>query len=517
MIAATVSEIHPAGLAGAVSERLEALAGERFAQRLMAGDASLWPESGSAAARLGWLDLPSSMAAELPSFDGLAEEILADGVRDVVLLGMGGSSLAPEVFASVLGEGEGRPRLTVVDTTHPATVAACIGAFPPETSLYVAASKSGTTVETLALLDTFWRATDHDGSRFVAITDEGSALADRAEAQGFRRCIVSPAEVGGRYSALSPFGLLPATLTGIDSADLLSQARAVGERADEAVELGVFLAEAVLAGRDKLTFLADAATTPLLPWLEQLLAESLGKKGTGLVPVFGEPEGAHHGPDRAFVRLGEAGSGAAELEADQELLAAGHPIARLLWSGVQAVGGEMLRWELATATAGAILGLDPFDQPDVDLAKRLAGSAMTDPVSIDDPKIVDAGDDQAFAQAVGQWLGEAAPGDYIALQAFLPPSVEVLATLEGLRANLAATGLPTTLGFGPRFLHSTGQLHKGGRGGVFCLQLFDGAGADVEVPDAGYTFRRLIDAQALGDARALAQRGRSVLRVRLGD
>ncbi len=177
----------------------------------------------------------------------------------------------------------------------------------------------------------------------------------------------------------------------------------------------------------------------------------------------------------------------------------------------------MMRWELAIATAGAILAVDPFNQPDVDLAKRLARAAMSESPAADDPPIVDAGDEQALARAVGQWLATAAPGDYIAMQAFLPPTDEVLTTLQGLRANLATTGLPTTLGFGPRFLHSTGQLHKGGRAGVFCLQLFDRGGDDVEVPGADYSFRRLIDAQALGDARALARRGRSVLRVRLGD
>jgi len=516
MIAATVSEIHPAGLAEALAARQEKLSTDRFGERLLAADASLWPDTDAAGQRLGWLRLPTASAAELPAFGELAEEVRSEGVKDIVLFGMGGSSLGPEVLSRLLAtEADGR-RLTVVDTTHPATVAACLEAFPPATSLYVASSKSGTTVETSSLLDTFWHSAREDGSRFVAITDRGSALADRAEAQGFRRLVLSPTDVGGRYSVLSPFGLLPATLAGIDCTDILDAARGFLGRAEEAVKLGALLAEAVLAGRDKLTFLADPATEPLLPWLEQLLAESLGKRGTGLVPIFGEPDGVHYGDDRVFVRL-TGDSEVSSLETDRELLSAGHPVVRLLWPGPTAVGAEMMRWELATAAAGAILDVDPFSQPDVDLAKQLARAAMTDPAVETDPTIVDAGDEDAFMPAIAFWLETAAPGDYIVLQAFLPPSTEVMATLEGLRANLAATGLPTTLGFGPRFLHSTGQLHKGGRGGVFCLQLFDGEGADVEIPGAGYSFRQLIDAQALGDARALAQRGRSVLRVRLGD
>lgn len=512
MIAPTVSEIHPAGLAEAVAARLQALVDEDFTARLLAADATLWKEPEAVGQRLGWLDLPASMAAELAGYEALARSLTADGVRDIVLFGMGGSSLAPEVFAGLLG-GDGL-RLTVVDTTHPATVAASIEAFDPATSAYIAASKSGTTVETLALLDTFWQLAGESGERFMAITDPGSKLARRAEEQGFRHLQLAPSTVGGRYSALAPFGLLPASLAGVRGGDLLEGARDLQTRADEAVGLGVLLAEAVLAGRDKLTLLADDATAPLLPWLEQLVAESLGKRGTGLVPVYGEPEGVYHGPDRLFVRLADVGSGEPTQE-DQGLVADGHPLARLLWAGPYAVGAEMMRWELATATAGAILGIDPFDQPDVDLAKRLARDAIGDSPNEDDPPIVDAGDDEAMAGALGQWLGRAAPGDYIALQAFLPPSEDVVATLEALRQNLAATGLPTTLGFGPRFLHSTGQLHKGGRDGVFCLQVFDHGGEDVEVPGAGYTFRQLVDAQALGDARALARRGRSVLRVRL--
>jgi transaldolase/glucose-6-phosphate isomerase len=291
------------------------------------------------------------------------------------------------------------------------------------------------------------------------------------------------------------------------------------EQPEDAVELGLLLGEAVQAGRDKLTFLSDPELEPFLPWLEQLIAESTGKQETGLVPVFGEPEGAHLGPDRIFVRLALDAATEDSLAVDRALLAAGHPLVRLEWPGVEAVGGEMMRWEIAAAAAGAVLKVQPFDQPDVDLAKRLARQAMEGEATAepDDPEIVDSSDGEALQVAMGQWLEGAAPGDYIAIQAFLPPAEEVQATVAGLRANLATTGLPTTLGFGPRFLHSTGQLHKGGRPGVFCLQLIDSGGPDLAVPETDHSFRRLIDAQALGDARALAQRGRRVLRVRLGD
>jgi transaldolase/glucose-6-phosphate isomerase len=291
------------------------------------------------------------------------------------------------------------------------------------------------------------------------------------------------------------------------------------DAAEAAVDLGLFLGEAVLAGRDKLTFFADPELEPMLPWLEQLLAESTGKLGTGLVPIFGEPEGVPYGSDRLFVRLSLAGKAPLGAPGDTDLVAAGHPLAELEWPGIGVLGGEMMRWEIATAIAGAVLDVQPFDQPDVDLAKRLARAAMggESGTSEGDPLTVAADDPVALQEAMGPWLEGAAPGDYIALQAFLPPADEVLATIDSLRGNLAATGLPTTLGFGPRFLHSTGQLHKGGREGVFCLQLIDRGGADLDVPEAGFGYRELIDAQALGDARALAKRGRRVLRVRLGD
>ena len=517
-----VMRVYPASLAGALDFRRDLSVRQRFSSRLLAGDPTLWPSPAEAASRLGWLGLPTAMRSELSELGELATEVAEEGVRDVVVLGMGGSSLAPEVFASLLGGRPDAPRLTVLDSTHPTTVAAHVDAFPPASSLYVVASKSGATIETMSFLRTFWqRAAESTGAgqKFVAITDPESPLASLAAEGDFRRLFLASPEVGGRFSALSHFGLVPAALLGIDLDALLAGARVMLEQPADAIELGLLLGEAVLAGRDKLTFLPDPALAPFLPWLEQLVAESTGKQETGLVPVFDEPAGAHFGPDRIFVRLSLGGPTDTSAAIDERLLAAGHPLVSLDWPSVGAVGGEMMRWEIATAAAGAVLNVQPFDQPDVDLAKRLARQAMAgdDVAEPDDPPIVDSSDGEALQGAMAEWLEEAAPGDYIALQAFLPPAEEVLATIAVLRESLSATGLATTLGFGPRFLHSTGQLHKGGRAGVFCLQLIDGGGPELPVPETDYGYRRLIDAQALGDARALAKRGRRVLRVRLGE
>jgi transaldolase / glucose-6-phosphate isomerase len=519
MTARAAYRAYPASLAGTLAERRASAEQQELRRRLLAGDESLWPAPSVTRARLGWLALPETMPAHLAELRELAAEARAAGVRDVLVLGMGGSSLAAEVFAELLApDGEG-PRLAVLDSTHPATVAAYLETFPPPTSLYLVASKSGTTLETMSFFHAFWeRAREAGGGdHFVAITDPDTELAALATAREFRRLVLAPPDVGGRFSALSQFGLVPATLLGADAAALLAGAAAMRDDPAEALDLGLLLGAAALGGRDKVTFRAPPPLMPFVAWLEQLLAESTGKEGSGLVPIAGEPQGAHWGEDRVFVRLSESG-GADAARDSAELVAAGHPVVELEWPRRAALGAEMMRWEIATAVAAAVLGVQAFDQPDVDLAKRLARQAMTSsPPKADDPPLVEAADASALQAAMTRWLEGAAAGDYIAVQAFLPAAPDVNSTITRLRTDLAATGLPTTLGFGPRFLHSTGQLHKGGPSGVFCLQLIDRAGPDLAVPGSDLTFRRLIDAQALGDARALAARGRSVLRVRLGD
>lgn len=511
----------PAALAGAVAERKDSFARQEFGRRLLAGDSSLWPLPEIAAARLGWLRLPTLMRDEQGAIEALASEVRGEGVKDVVVLGMGGSSLAPEVFEKLLGGRAEWPRLTVLDSTHPVTVAAHLDAFPAATSLYVVASKSGTTLETLSFFRTFWHhaADDSAGRRFVAVTDPGTPLADLAAERGFRKVFVAPPDVGGRFSALSHFGLVPAALIGADLGRLLSGAQSALEQVDDAVELGIILGEAALAGRDKVTFVADPVLAPFVVWLEQLLAESTGKNGKGLLPVFGEPPETRFGNDRIFVGLSLAGGAGEARSGLRSLAGSGLPTIATEWSDVGAVGKAMMRWQLATATAAAVMGLQPFDQPDVDLSKGLTRDAMRERSSPgpDDPPIVDLGDRAALERAMSSWLADAAGGDSIVLQPFLPVTEEVLATLASLRGQLAATGLPTTMGFGPRFLHSTGQFHKGGPAGTRCLQVIDHGGPELAIPETGYNYRQLIDAQALGDARALAQRGRNVLRLRLGD
>jgi transaldolase/glucose-6-phosphate isomerase len=519
MTARAVYRVHPASLAGTLDERREEAARQKLGEQLRAGDPSLWPAPAVSRSRLGWLSLPDTMASEVDRLTELAAEVRAAGARDVLVLGMGGSSLAAEVFAALLTV-PGAPRLAVLDSTHPAAVAAHLEAFPPATSLYVVASKSGTTLETLSFFRSFWaRARDRGaGERFVAVTDAGTGLATLAEERGFRRLVEAPSNVGGRFSALTPFGLLPLALVGGDPASVLASAGAVADDLGDAVDLGLVLGEAALGGRDKVTLLAPPELSTFVAWLEQLLAESTGKEGTGIVPVADEPAAARYGEDRLFVRLSLAGSELAGLPTT-DLVAAGHPVVELEWPDYGVVGAEMMRWEIATAVAAAVLGVQAFDQPDVDVAKQLARKAMADgsgPAG-DDPPVVDASQPLALQNAITGWLDGAAAGDYITLQAFLPAAPDVRATIARLRTDLAASGLPTTLGFGPRFLHSTGQLHKGGPGGVYCMQLVDRGGADLQIPESGFTYRQLIDAQALGDARALASRGRAVLRVRLGD
>ncbi|MDH3402312.1 MAG: hypothetical protein OES32_05215 [Acidobacteriota bacterium] len=511
----------PPALAGAVAARLESWRRDGFGRRLLDADPTLWPRPEDAAQRLGWLRLPEAMPKELAAIEALAAEVRSEGVEHVVVLGMGGSSLAPEVFEKLLGGRPGRPRLTVLDSTHPAAVAAHLEAFPAASSLYVVSSKSGTTLETLSFFRTFWHQTAQGraGQRFVAVTDPDSALAELARQRGFRRLFLAPPDVGGRYSALSHFGLVPAALIGADLEQLLAGGREALSRVEEGIELGALLGEAALAGRDKVTFVADPALAPFVPWLEQLLAESTGKDGKGLVPVFGEPPAARFGADRIFVGLSLAAGGGEARSGLRALSQAGLPTVATEWPDVAAVGGEMMRWQIATAAAAAVMDVAPFDQPDVDSTKRFTRDAMKERSSpaADDPPIVDLADRMALDGAMADWLAGAGDGQSIALQAFLPATDDVLATLAALRAQLAATGLATTLGFGPRFLHSTGQLHKGGPAGTRCLQLIDRGGPELAIPETDFTYRQLIDAQALGDARALARRGRKVLRLRLGD
>jgi len=520
----------------AVEDRIRTWESSRFPVRLWEKDPGLWstrpvPEI---ADRLGWLDLPERMEGVIGDLERFAEEIKSEGFTRVLLLGMGGSSLAPEVFARTFGAAPGFPDLAVLDSTHPAAVMGAALKFDPATTLFVVSSKSGTTLETLSLFRYFWDASrvrlEAPGRHFAAITDPGTPLQALATARGFRRVFEASPDLGGRYSALSHFGLVPAALMGVDLRALQERARraaascgpGIPVKTDMALILGAAMGELALAGRDKVTFLASPGLSALPIWLEQLIAESTGKDGKGIVPIADEPPGtpADYGNDRLFVQLALEGEddpvGESLLD---ELEAAGHPVVRLVLSDEAGLGGAFFLWEIAVAGASAALGIHPFNQPDVELAKNLAREVMSRgdmavPVGTEP---VNAQDSPALVEAISTWCASANPGDYVAIQAYLDLSESTGEHLQSIRLALRGRlGLATTVGLGPRFLHSTGQLHKGGPNTGLFLQLVDEPAQEVPVPETDYTFKAMIRAQALGDYQALVQRGRRVLRINVG-
>jgi transaldolase/glucose-6-phosphate isomerase len=437
--------------------------------RLYGRDATLWPEGNVAADRLGWLDVADRMRGEADAITAWSRTVEAS---TVVLLGMGGSSLGPEVLRAAVGD----ERLVVLDTTDPETVAS----VDPTDAFFLVSSKSGGTIEVQCLLAHFWDRVP-DGSRYAAITDPGTALDELAVDHGFARVFRNPPDIGGRYSVLSYFGLVPAALAGVDIGGLLDRAQGVDGMA--AVELGLAMGQAAKVGRDKVTIVVPERFAAFGLWVEQLIAESTGKQGTGCVPV--PTTDVENGDDRHVVAL----------EIDDPL----------------DLGEEFLRWEIATAVAGHVLGIDPFDEPNVAESKRntveVLDSLPLDPPPAEDPSVV------------GQWLrAQVQPGDYVSLQAYLPYGSEK--TLEEVRRGLrdGLGGVAVTAGYGPRFLHSTGQLHKGGPDTVVAVQVVRrSAVPSLPIPGRPYDFNTLIAAQAVGDHRSLLDHGRRVLRVAVDD
>ncbi|MGA8260793.1 MAG: hypothetical protein WB783_11315 [Arenicellales bacterium] len=486
-------------------------------------DATLWSRDAGVRRdienRLGWLDAPAFMDHHAARIAGFAERVRADGYGQAVLLGMGGSSLAPEVFAAILGGGPASLALTVLDSTSPQQVQHVTRLCERGSTLFIVSSKSGTTAETGALEAYFFewarQRFDRPGEHFVAITDPGSPLEALARRREYREIFLNPADIGGRFSALSFFGLVPAALAGVDLAALRSHLPvldAAPALVTDACRLGRTLGSLARAGRNKLTLHLSPGLTPAAAWIEQLIDESTGKDGTGIVVVAGEARLApdRYGPDRVFVVVDPAGE-PAEDDWIEALAGLRHPVARWRIDSPYHLGAELYRWEIATALAGRELGVNPFDEPDVNdskamtrtLLERGEGAARRLPETTDD---------------MDRLLAEARAGDYVAILAYLAPSPANRRRLADWAAGLGRrTGLPCCVGFGPRYLHSSGQLHKGGPNqGLFIVLTLD-SDFDLPVPGSAYGFKSLIEAQANGDLRVLEERGRRVVHLSVRD
>ena len=517
-----------------VRDRLESWTRNGFALGLWSKDHRLWSESlqPEIVDRLGWLTLPETMQDVIDEYVAFADKVRSDGIERVVLLGMGGSSLAPEVYQRTFGNRSGYPELITLDSTHPGAVKAVDDLIDPATTLFVVASKSGDTIEPLSFFRYFWEQvseiTDRPGDHFIAITDPGTSLVDLAGEHNFRGLFEAVPDVGGRYSALTAFGLVPAALIGVDVHRLTDRAWRMAEASavcvpeshSSALRLGAALGELALDGVDKATFLVSPSLAAFPSWLEQLVAESTGKDDTGILPVADEPAGVPdvYGDDRFFVYLSYAGDTDEEQSALVDALeASGCPVARIHLYEKEDIGAEIFRAEVAVAAASAAIGIHPFNQPDVQHAKELARRAMAGELDAGAVEEIHIEDRPALNEAIAAWLGTARAGDYVAIQAYLRPDAATTETLQGIRVGLRdQLRIATTVGYGPRFLHSTGQFHKGGPNSGLFLQLVDDTPDDLGVPGTGYTFGELITAQALGDYQALVARDRRVLRVNLG-
>jgi transaldolase/glucose-6-phosphate isomerase len=509
-LAATPGRATLGSLEVPVAERLAALNVGRVVERIWARDHTVWRDDPAEISdRLGWLDLPGEFtglwADVTRLLGGYRERIASGALVDVVLLGMGGSSLAPEVLYETFGYGPEGLRLTVLDSTHPRQLAAVEATIDLARTVFVVSSKSGTTVETRAHFDYFW-ALLPDPDHYVVVTDPGSPLEALARERGIARIALNRPDVGGRWSALSYYGLVPGRLIDADLPRLAAGALVMADACSRTPALnpgawlGAVMAEAALAGRDKLTLVLPPEVESLGHWIEQLIAESTGKDGTGILPVHSilpvEGEDLGHSPqyghDRLFVVLGDH-------PGLQELEAAGHPVVRLPYTGKLQLGAEFFRWEFATAVAGHILGIHPFNQPNVQEAKDATAQALAGVLEV------------APTPPARELLAGLREGDYLAILAYLPRLPETSDELRHVRIALRDRyRVATTAGFGPRYLHSTGQLHKGGpNSGVFLVVLEDDGG-DTPIPGRDYTFARLLRAQALGDVASLQAHGRRV-------
>lgn len=545
----TISAHVPPSLERPLAAKLAQAHGERVAERVRAGDATLWAPAGTpeVANRLGWLTIAERMRAQAGELRAFAEKVRAEGTRDVVLLGMGGSSLAAETMRRSFGAQAGWPTLHVLDSTDAATVLAIERAIDPARTLFLVSSKSGGTVEPLSMFAHFW-ALAPEGRRFVAITDPGSGLEELAHAHAFRHVFAGDPDIGGRYSALSAFGVVPAALAGYDVEGLLKEegaawraalagreaaddlgAEAGADGADGAgsaesgagaedpawLWIGAALSAWAQAGRDKLTILSEAPLQSVGLWLEQLVAESTGKHGMGILPVAEEPLGdaSEYGEDRVFLYLPDQDAPEqTRARKVRALVEAGHPVITLPTAGPTDLGRVFMLAELAVAVAGWGLGINPYDQPNVQQAKDATKHVLEQyEQSGELPDEQDAED-----AALAGLLGEAKPPEYVAIMGYVQPSDNFDAAVAELRTSIrAATRTTTTFGYGPRFLHSTGQFHKGGPPEGRFLQLLHDGPQDAEIPGSPYTFTTLKNAQASGDLETLRELKLPAERVRL--
>ncbi len=512
--------------------------------RIWDKDPSLWREDPAQqvelAGRLGWLTVTDVMGQQVENLQSFAEEIRQAGIRHVVLLGMGGSSLSGEVFRQCFGPfptEAGYPELLVLDSTVPASVEKVADAIDPAASLFLVSSKSGATIEPLCFYRYFRRlvetavGTGQAGGHFAAVTDAGSPLGGLANHEGFRRIFLNPADIGGRYSVLSYFGLVPVALIGMDLKLLLRRADGMRERCAPWVPapdnpgawLGATIGTLALRGRDKLTLLTSPSITSFGLWVEQLIAESTGKEGKGIVPVVDEPLLAPeaYGPDRQFVFLRLEGDDSAALDMMvQALQQAGQPVVCLALRDRYDLGAEFFRWELATVVAGALIGINPFDEPDVQRSKDNT-TRVLEVYQREGrlPRPVGASRRIGTAPALNGFLSQSRPGDYLSVMAYIAQTPDIDALLHELRvalARLAPYPIATTLGHGPRFLHSTAQLHKGGPATGLYLQITADHPQDLPIPGQPYTFGVLVAAQAIGDREALQSLGRREVQFHLG-
>jgi len=521
----------PSELQSLVAVANARLSASHAVERLWACDHRLWKQDPTDITnRLGWLTIIEYMKDRTEELRTFATSAKKRGIRDVILLGMGGSSLGPEVFRATFGSFDGFPRLWVLDSTVPGWVRQVTQSIDPARSLFILASKSGGTIEVMSLFAHFWERVHQTlghqgGAQFLAITDPGTGLEKLAAEHQFWRIFTNPPDIGGRYSVLSYFGLVPAALMGIDVTRLLTRATVMAQACrtqpplgqNPGADLGATMAALAQTGRNKITLITSPQITTFGLWAEQLLAESTGKEGTGLIPVANEPivSPTAYGTDRLFVYLRLKGDQNTQLDRQIAGLARqGHPILTLTLQDRYDLAGEFFRWEVATAVAGHLLGIHPFDQPNVQESKDNTARVLE---TIQSTGRLPKQTTSTAAQAAAQLKRQCRPGAYVAILAYTTPSSKMEQAIRSLRRALVFHHhVTTTAGYGPRYLHSTGQLHKGGpKSGLF-LQLVDQMIPDLSIPGKPFTFRTLAQAQAAGDIQALQAHDQQTIVLPLG-